>query len=165
MTAINYTQYSAPLRQTLQPNADAIFPAASIRDNSGMIFHEAQTGSFSLASPRALGLASYGRRQCCCNRGMPIATYAVEVNGNVAISEGGTAGPISLAIIVDDSPAPTGIITVTPAAVGDLWSIGRSLIVPVPAICGCSKISLRNISTQAIDLVNANIQIRPPRLF
>jgi hypothetical protein len=162
MTAYNAVQYSSPLRQTLAPNADTIFPAAAFGGN-GMIFHEAQTGDFNLASPRALGLASYGRR-CCCNRGMPIATYAVEVNGNLAISEGGAVEPISLAIIVNNSPAPTGIITITPAAVGDLWSFGRSLIVPVPAICGCSTVSLRNISTQAVDLVNANIQIRPPRL-
>ena len=152
-------QYSAPLRQTIQPGAAAIFPAASVQDASGTIYHEAQTGVVRLASPSALGQVEYRRRRCCCNR-MPAATYAVEINGNLAISEGGTAGPISLALVVDGETSPIGVITVTPAAVGDLWSIGRSLLVSVPAICRCAAVSLRNISDQPVDLVNANLQIR-----
>lgn len=58
----------------------------------------------------------------------------------------------------------TMIITISPAAAEEFWSIGRSIIVTVPAICRCSTVSLRNISTQPVDLVNANIQIRPQLL-
>lgn len=156
-------QYNAPLRQTIQPNAAAIFPAAFPPEPYGIIFHEPETGVFRLASPSALGLVDF-RRRCCCRRGMPYATYAVEVNGNLAISEGGTVEPISIALVVDEEQAPTGIITISPAAAEEFWSIGRSIIVTVPAICRCSTVSLRNISTQPIDLVNANIQIRPQLL-
>ena len=40
-------------------------------------------------------------------------------------------------------------------------NVGTSIIVGVPSICGCDSVSVRNISTQAIEVQNANIIFTP----
>jgi hypothetical protein len=45
----------------------------------------------------------------------------------------------------------------TPAAVEVAGNVGATVIATVPYVCGCSTVSVRNISDQAITVENANI--------
>lgn len=84
------------------------------------------------------------------------ARFRVSFGANVAIAEGGTAGPISLAISLDGEAVPATIMTVTPAAIGDFFNVSASIFIDIPKGC-CSHITIKNISTQAIDVQNANL--------
>jgi hypothetical protein len=52
-------------------------------------------------------------------------------------------------------------MTVTVPLVSDIAgdNVGTSIIVAVPSLCGCESISVTNISTQAINVMNANLII------
>ena len=50
-------------------------------------------------------------------------------------------------------------MTVTPAAVGEFWNVGADILVSVPYICRCSSVSVKNVSTQAVNVQNANLVI------
>ena len=77
-------------------------------------------------------------------------------SGNIAIPEGGTVGPISLAIAVNgEAVGPTTMI-VTPAAVEQFFNVASAIYLDVPCGC-CSQISVQNNGTEAIDVQNANL--------
>jgi hypothetical protein len=65
--------------------------------------------------------------------------------------------PISLAVVIDGEVDPSSIMTFTPAAAEELGNVGADIIVAVPCICRCSSVGIRNVSTQAIQVQNANI--------
>jgi hypothetical protein len=88
---------------------------------------------------------------------MPTANYTVSFHANVQIPDGGTVGPVSLAIFVDGEEDPSSTMTVTPAAVEEAFNVGAEIIVAVPWICRCSSVSVRNIGTEPVDVLNANI--------
>lgn len=142
-------EYSIITAQTVQPNRALLFPVASYPCTSGYIFHKNGSGIFRAANRvRYLGN---------CRRPVYETLYNVSFHGNIAIPEGGTAGEISLAIVVDGEVDPESVMTVTPAAVGDLWNVGTSILIAVPSICGCSSVSVENISTQAVEIANGVI--------
>ena len=60
--------------------------------------------------------------------------------------------------IINGEAIPTSSAIVTPAAVGDYWNVNVFAYITVPKGC-CETISIQNISTQAIDVQNANIVI------
>ena len=84
------------------------------------------------------------------------ARFRVHFGANVAIAEGGTVGPISLAISLDGEAVPATIMTVTPAAAGDFFNVSASIFIDIPRGC-CSHVAVKNISTQSIDVQNANL--------
>lgn len=84
------------------------------------------------------------------------ARFKVTFGANIAVSTGGTAGPISLAIALDGESVPATVMTVTPAAVGDFFNVSASIFIDIPAGC-CSHVSIKNISTQSVDVINANL--------
>ena len=84
------------------------------------------------------------------------ARYKVSFGGNIAIPTGGTVGPISLAIAIDGEPVGATTMTVTPAAVEQFWNIFSAVFVDVPRGC-CSTITVKNISTEAVEVENANL--------
>ena len=88
---------------------------------------------------------------------MPTANYEVGFHANIQIPTGGTVESISLAIAIDGEVDPSSIMTVTPAAVEEAFNVGAGIIVAVPWICRCGSVSVRNISTQAVEVSNANI--------
>ena len=47
-------------------------------------------------------------------------------------------------------------MTVTPAAVEEFWNVFSAIFIEVPRGC-CASVGVRNISTQAIDVQNANL--------
>ena len=84
------------------------------------------------------------------------ARYKVSFGGNIAIPADGTVEAISLAIAIDGEPVGTTTMIVTPAAVEEFWNVFSAVFIDVPRGC-CSTVSVRNISTQAVDVQNANL--------
>ena len=84
------------------------------------------------------------------------ARFRVSFGANIAISTGGTVEPISLAIALDGESVPATVMTITPAAVGDFFNVSSSIFIDIPRGC-CSHVSVKNISTQSIDVINANL--------
>lgn len=86
------------------------------------------------------------------------ARYLVEFTGNIAIPEGGTVAPISVAIAkVGEAQLASQAIS-TPAAAGDFNNVTSRYIIEVPRGC-CSYISIENTSAEAIDVANAVLTI------
>jgi hypothetical protein len=84
------------------------------------------------------------------------ARFRVSFGANIAISTGGTVEPISLAIALDGESVPATVMTITPAAVGDFFNVSSSIFIDIPRGC-CSHVSIKNISTQSVDVINANL--------
>lgn len=148
-------EFSSNAIQTIASNASAIFTEAPVPCNRGLVYHRYGSGLFRLASPRLIGNFT---RRCCCQR-MPYANYIVHFGGNVQIPTGGTVDEILMGIAVDGEIDPSSIRIVTPAAVEEFWNLNSEIVVSVPWICGCSSVSVRNLSTQPIQLQNANMTI------
>ena len=148
-------EYSSNVLQTVTANSSVIFTESPVPCNRGLIYHRDESGLFRLASPSTIGY----RRTCCSS--MPTANYIVDFSANIAIPSdpAGTVEAISLAIAIDGEIDPSSIMTVTPAAVGEFFNVGTHVVVAVPYICRCSSVSVRNVSTQAIDVQNANLVI------
>lgn len=145
-------EYSSNALQTVAAGGSIIFEQSPVPCNKGYIYHRDETGLFRLASPSALGC---GGCRCCGN--MPTANYEVAFHANIQIPTGGTVGPISLAIFVDGDEDPSSTMTVTPAAVEEPFNVGADIIVAVPSICRCSSVSVRNVGTEPVEVLNANI--------
>ena len=86
------------------------------------------------------------------------ARFRISFGSNIALSTGGTVGPISLAIAIDGEPVRATTMTVTPAAVGEFFNVYASVFVDVPLGC-CVTVSVRNITAADIDVQNANLII------
>ena len=86
------------------------------------------------------------------------ARFKISFGGNIALPTGGTVGPISLAIAIDGEPITTTTMISTPAAVEEFNNIFGAIFIDIPRGC-CSTVSVRNTSTQAIDVQNANLII------
>jgi hypothetical protein len=84
------------------------------------------------------------------------ARYKVTFGANVAIPTGGTVGPISLAIAVNGEPVTSNIMIYTPAAALSYGNISSSIYIDVPKGC-CTQISVRNISSTNVLVINANL--------
>lgn len=84
------------------------------------------------------------------------ARFLVEFGGNIAIPTGGTVGPIQLAIALNGEQVASALMIVTPAAVANFFNVSASMYVDVPAGC-CVTVSVKNTSTQAITVQNANL--------
>ena len=147
-------EYSANAIQTVAAGGSVIFSESPVPCNRGLIYHRDESGAFRLASPVAMGRGC--RRGCCC-QDYPTANYQVAFHANIQIPADGTVEPISLAIAIDGEVDASSIMTYTPAAVEELGNVGADVIVAVPCICRCSSVSVRNVSTQPIEVVNANI--------
>ncbi len=86
------------------------------------------------------------------------ARFRVAFGGNIAIPTGGTVGPISLAIAIDGEAVQATTMIVTPAAVEEFFNVFSAVFVDVPRGC-CVTVSVRNTSTEAIEVQNANLII------
>lgn len=147
-------EYSANALQLVQPNASVIFTESPVPCNRGLIYHRDESGLFRLASPGLMGVSCC--RRCCCSD-FPSALYQCAFHCNISVPTGGTIGPIQLSLFVDGELDPSSTMLFTPAAVSEFGNVGADIIVAVPCICRCSTVSVRNTSTQAINVQNANI--------
>ena len=84
------------------------------------------------------------------------ARFKVTFGGNIALPAGGTVEPISLAIALNGEPLLATTMIITPAAVEQFSNVFSAVFIDVPRGC-CSTVSVRNTSTQAIDVQNANL--------
>lgn len=137
--------------QTVAPDENVLF-LDSKPCNSGMVYHREGTGIFTLRGP--------GQG---CNR---FARYRIEFNANIAVAEGGTAGPIAVALGIGGEVIATNRAIATPAAAGDYWNVTVVAQVDVPCGC-CTSISIKNAqagvdateTVQAISVANPNLDI------
>ena len=143
-------EYLANAVQEVSLN-DPILFTASIPCTKGYIYHEDETGIFILR----------GVTQNC------FARYQVTFNGNIALPEGGTVGPIAIAIAVNGEPRPTSRAILTPAAVSEYGNVTSTAIITVPKGC-CFNVSVENTSESttpattpapAILVQNANLTV------
>lgn len=86
------------------------------------------------------------------------AVFRVSFGGNIAIPTGGTVGAISVALAVGGEALNSATAIVTPAAVDQYSNVFTAVFVEVPRGC-CVTVALKNTSTQAIEIANANLVI------
>lgn len=127
--------------QTVQANQNVYFTDTVICGNTS-ISHRDDSGLVTLR-----GVTNQCR-----------ARFKVTFGGNIAIPTGGTVGPISLAIAINGEAVLATTMIVTPAAVEQFFNVSSNIFIDVPCGC-CVNISVKNISTQAIDVQNANLII------
>lgn len=84
------------------------------------------------------------------------AQYKVTFGGNIAIPTGGTVESISIALTIDGEPLGSTTMIETPAAVEEFSNVFSAVYIAVPRGC-CVTIGVRNTSTQAINVQNANL--------
>lgn len=125
----------------------------SIPCNKGYVYHRNESGVVTL-------------RGIVNNCNACFARYQVTFNGNIAVPEGGTVGPIAIAISQSGEPILTSRAIVTPAAVDDYFNVTSTAIITVPKGC-CFDISVENVSegatatdpTPQINVQNANLVV------
>ena len=146
-------EYLANALQDVALNGPVIL-SASIPCTKGYVYHEDETGIFILR-----GIVN---NPCAC-----FATYQVTFNGNIAVPDGGTVGPIAVAIAVNGEPRLTSRAIFTPAAVGDFGNVTSTAIIKVPRGC-CFSLSVDAVPATAdptvtpapvIEVQNANVTI------
>ena len=144
-------EYLANATQLVELNQPIVF-SASIPCNRGNVIHEDETGIFILR----------GNSTGC------FARYQVTYNGNIALPEGGTVGPIAVAISTNGEARPTSRAVITPAAVEEYGNVTSTAIITVPRGC-CYSIGVRAVSglvddatgtpAPAINVTNSNLVI------
>jgi len=144
-------EYLANATQLVELTQPVIF-TASIPCTNGNIIHEDETGIFILR----------GNTTNC------FARYQITYNGNIAVPEGGTAGPIAIAIAANGEARLTSRAVVTPAAAEEYNNVTSTAIITVPRGC-CFSISVRAVSglvddatgtpAAAINVTNSNLVI------
>lgn len=132
-------EITANALQTIEANQNVIFTETAVCGNSSII-HRNGSGLVSLR-----GLTNQCR-----------ARFKVFFSGNIAIPTGGTVEAISVAISVNGEPVGSTTMIQTPAAVEQFANVASAVYLDVPAGC-CSQVSVRNTSTQAIEMQNANL--------
>ena len=126
----------------------------AVEANQNVIFTEtAVCGSSSIVHREGSGLVTLRGLTNQCR-----ARFRVFFSGNIAIPAAGEVGPISLAIAIDGEPVATTTMTVTPAAVNQFNNVASAIYLDVPCGC-CTKIAVKNISTQTVSVQNANLII------
>ena len=136
-------EYSYIPLQTAAVDENILFTNGSRACRKGYVQHRDNAGIFFLRGDT---------NQCK-------AVYRVTFNGNIAIAEGGTVEPISVALTINGETLGNATAIVTPAAIGDFFSVSLTTFIDVSCGC-CVTISVENASeTTDIDVTNANIVI------
>lgn len=144
-------EYLANTTQLIGLNQPISF-SASIPCPNGNVVHEDETGIFILR----------GNTTGC------FARYQVTYNGNIAIPEGGTVGPIAVAISTNGETRFTSRAIVTPAAAEEYNNVTSTAIITIPKGC-CYSIAVRAVSglvddatgtpAPSINVTNSNLVI------
>lgn len=138
--------------QLVEPNQNVLL-RGSIPCNKGYVYHREESG--------ILTLRGVVNNSCGC-----FARYQVAFNGNIAVPEDGTVGPIAIALAIDGEPIQTSRAIVTPAAVDEYFNVTSTAIITVPRGC-CVNVSVENVSfgataadpATAINVQNANLTV------
>ena len=135
-------EYTANTVQTVDSNQNILLTDTPVCGNNSIV-HREGSGLVTLR----------GITNCQCR-----ARFRVGFGSNIAIPATGTVGPISIAIAVDGEPIATTTMIVTPAAAEQFFHVFGSVFIDVPTGC-CSKISVKNISSQSILVQNSNLMV------
>lgn len=138
--------------QLVEPNQNVLL-RGSIPCNKGYVYHREESG--------ILTLRGVVNNACGC-----FARYQVTFNGNIAVPEDGTVGPIAIALAIDGEPIQTSRAIVTPAAVDEYFNVTSTAIITVPRGC-CLNVTVENVSfgataadpATAINVQNANLVV------
>ena len=124
--------------QSVLPN-QVVTLNTNIGCNKGNVYHRTGSGIVTLR----------GNTNNC------FARYQVTFNGNIAIPNTGTVGPISVSLALDGEPLLTSRSIVTPAAVAEepptqnnFFNVTSTAIITVPRGC-CVNVSVENTSEGA----------------
>ena len=127
----------------------------TVPENQNVQFTDTITcGNCSIVHRDGSGLVTLRGIANCQNR----ARFKVSFGGNIAVPTGGTVEAISLAIAIEGEAIGSTTMIVTPAAVEEFFNVFSAIFIDVPRNC-CMSISVRNTSTQPIDVQNANLII------
>lgn len=126
--------------QTVAANQDVLFTETAVAGNSSTVHRE---GS---------GLVTLRGLTNCQSR----ARFRVTFGANIAVPADGTAGPISVALAIDGEPINTTTMIFTPATVSTYGNVFGAIFIDIPRGC-CGRVSVRNTSTAAISVQNANL--------
>lgn len=137
--------------QLVEPGQNVILDTV-IPCNKGYVFHRDQSGIVILRG--------------IVNGAGCFARYQVTFNGNIAIPEDGTAGPISISLAIDGEPVQTSRAIVTPAAADEYFNVTSTAIITIPRGC-CFTVAVENTSAPAavggvapeINVQNANLTV------
>lgn len=132
------TEYTNVAVQTVAARGNVIFSETPVR-GCRCVDHRDGSGVVTLRS---------------CNNGC--TRYKVSFGANIAVPDGGTADPISVAISVRGEPLGSATAIYTPAAAETFGNIYVAVLVTVPCGC-CVDVGVVNTSTQAITVENANL--------
>ena len=138
--------------QLVEPNQNILLDTV-IPCNKGYVYHRDGSGIVILR-----GIVNCP--QAC------FARYQVTFNGNIALPEGATVGPISVALAIDGEPIQTSRAIITPAAVDEYGNVTSTAIITVPRGC-CFSVTVENTSAPAapggvapeINVQNANLVV------
>ena len=138
--------------QLVEPNQNVLLDTV-IPCNKGYVFHRENSGIVILR-----GIVNCP--QAC------FARYQVTFNGNIALPEGATVGPISVALAIDGEPIQTSRAIITPAAVDEYGNVTSTAIITIPRGC-CFSVTVENTSAPAapggvapeINVQNANLVV------
>lgn len=128
--------------QTVAAGANVLFTETPVCSKSGGVIHREGSGIVTLRG--------------CVNQYR--ALYKVTFGANVAIPEGGTVGPISLAITVDGEPLASATMIETPTVAEAFSNVFSAVLIAVPCRC-CVTVGVRNTGLDPVDVQNANIII------
>ena len=142
-------EYLANAVQEVSLNAPINF-TASIPCTRGYIYHEDETGIFTLR-----GIVNNP-----CNS---FAYYQVTFNGNIALPTGATVAPIAVALTVNGEPRPTSRAIYTPAAVEDYGNVTCTAIIKVPRGC-CFTLSIDSVAASTADTPAPVIEVQNANL-
>jgi hypothetical protein len=147
-------EYLANAVQAVSLNSPVLF-TASIPCTKGFVYHEDETGIFTL-------------RGIVNNPSSCFARYQVTFNGNIAIPEEGEVTPIAVALSVQGEQRPTSRAIFTPAAVDEYGNVTSTAIITVPRGC-CFSLAVRYVDATvddptvtpapSINVQNANLVI------
>lgn len=137
--------------QTIAPGA-AVALRTSIGCTKGFIYHRPESGILILR-----GVVN----NPCSN----FARYQVTFNGNIAVAEGGTPGPIAVALAIDGEPIATSTAIVNPTVAEAFFNVTSTAIIDVPRGC-CLNLSVENVpadptavTTPVINVQNSNLTV------
>lgn len=133
-------EYTNAAVQTVAVNQNVLFSETPVGCNRGYVTHREGSGLVTLR-----GITNQCR-----------ARYKVTFGGNIAVPTGGTAGAISVALAANGEALNSTVATVTPAAVEEYFNVSSTAYIDVDRGC-CLSLSVKNISTQAINVANPNL--------
>jgi len=138
--------------QLVEPNQNVLLDTV-IPCNKGYVYHRDGSGIVILR-----GIVNCP--QAC------FARYQVTFNGNIALPEGATVGPIAVALAIDGEPIQTSRAIITPVAADEYGNVTSTAIITIPRGC-CFSVTVENVSAPAaaggvapeINVQNANLVV------